>query len=731
VALTHRKIVSLLAPCVLALAGLPAAAQTGLTTILGQPTDRSITINTRADSALEIYFEYGLKPAAYSAQTAARAATADPYASGYFVLQTVLNGLAADTRYYYRMRFRTAGSGAAYSAGAENTFHTQRLPGSSFVFCVQGDSHPERAKTMFDAGLYRQTLAAAAAEQPDFYITSGDDFSAEGVATPYTQSAISGRYTLQLPYLDLVGRSAPVFLGTGNHEETALFNYNLPADANNSSMVAVWAQNARNLYYPSPGPNDAVTGTFYTGNATTLPGIGLLRDYYAWQWGDALFVVIDPYWGSPALVDSGLGGQNSPFPKTADKWTITIGDAQYQWLKQTLEQSTAKWKFVFSHHVLGTGRGGIEIANQYEWGGKNPNGTDSFAAKRQAWAAPIHELFVANRVTVFFQAHDHLYAHQQLDGVTYQELPNPADNTYTAFNADAYTSGDIFPDSGYVKVAVSPASVKVEYVREFLPADEKPPSQVSGTVQFAYTITPPPAAAPSVQRAANAASELPAIAPNTWVELDGLNLSQGGARAWRESDFANGQLPTQIDGVSASVNGKASYLNYAGPRQVNVLTPPDSMSGPVKIRVTVDGAASAGFTAQAQDAAPAFFMFNGGPYIAATRLDGSVVGPPSLYPGLSAPAKPGDTVALYGNGFGATSLAVAAGSPSQSGALPNPVSVQIGGQPATVKASGLVYAGLFEFDVVVPAAAPDGDLAVTASYNGLATQSGVLLSVKR
>ncbi|MBK6791105.1 MAG: hypothetical protein IPG80_00890 [Anaerolineales bacterium] len=41
---------------------------------------------------------------------------------------------------------------------------------------------------------------------------------------------------------------------------------------------------------------------------------------------------------------------------------------QYQWFRQTLETSNAKYKFVFTHHVLGTGRGGIELADTFEWG---------------------------------------------------------------------------------------------------------------------------------------------------------------------------------------------------------------------------------------------------------------------------------------------------------------------------------------------------------------------------
>ena len=50
---------------------------------------------------------------------------------------------------------------------------------------------------------------------------------------------------------------------------------------------------------------------------------------------------------------------------------MSIGDEQYMWLKDTLEQSEARYKFVFCHHVMGTGRGGIEMAHLYEWGGKS------------------------------------------------------------------------------------------------------------------------------------------------------------------------------------------------------------------------------------------------------------------------------------------------------------------------------------------------------------------------
>jgi len=444
-----------------------AATPPTITEILGRPTHASVTVNVRADTDLELYFEYGREPGRYDAQTArATAAANEP-------VEALLDGLTADARYYYRVRYRMPGTDAD-QAGTEHTFHTQRRPGSTFAFAAQGDSHPERPGIMFNGDLYTRTLQAVAAERPDFYLTSGDDFSVDTLRT-VNQATVTERYTIQVPYLALVGHSSPLFLVNGNHEQAARYLLNGTPDS-----VAVWAQNSRNRLFPSPSPDG-----FYSGNAEVVPHIGLLRNYYAWEWGDALFVVIDPYWSSPVAVDNVFGDDAA---RTRDPWQITHGDAQYTWLKQTLEGSRAKWKFVFAHHVNGSGRGAVEVAGDNEWGGKNRNGTWGFTANRPQWPMPIHQLMVATHVTIFFQGHDHLFARQELDGVTYQELPNPADNTYTAFNEAAYQSGDKFPNSGYVKVTVAPAAVTVQYIRMFLPRDERAPDRLSGMVQFSYTI---------------------------------------------------------------------------------------------------------------------------------------------------------------------------------------------------------------------------------------------------
>jgi len=437
--------------------------------VLGCPTENSIKANVFSPSQSgDVYLAYGTASGAYTLQSAATALQAAT------PLEVALSGLSADTKYYYRLYFKATGQ-TAFSPADEYTFHTARPAGSTFVFSVQGDSHPEREKTQFDAALYTRTLLTAAADNPDFYLTIGDDFSVDTLdPLTITAAQVTERYTIQRPYLGLIGRTAPVFLVNGNHEQAA--RYLLDGTPNN---VAVWAQNARNTHYSQPA-----TDGFYTGNTEVVPYIGLLRNHFAWTWGDALFVTIDPYWGSPTCVDDPFDGG----PKRTNLWDITHGDAQYQWLKTTLERSTAKYKFVFAHHVMGTGRGGIELAQKYEWGGYDNNGTTwGFATNRPTWTTPIHQLMVANKVTIFFQGHDHIWVRQALDGVIYQSLPEPADPNYSTFNADAYLTGDKFSNTGYTRVTVSPSGVRVDYVRTYLPADEGS-GKTSGTTAFSYTV---------------------------------------------------------------------------------------------------------------------------------------------------------------------------------------------------------------------------------------------------
>jgi hypothetical protein len=176
-----------------------------------------------------------------------------------------------------------------------------------------------------------------------------------------------------------------------------------------------------------------------------------------------------------------------------DAWDWTLGKEQYDWLYRTLSTSDARHKFVFSHHMTGGllrahgkdvpyGRGGADAAKyrvnsqpSFEWGGEDETGADVFDIKRPGWEhGPIHDIFVETGVDIFFHGHDHAYVYEDLDGVVYQECPVPSSATYdTGFvTADDYSTGTVFPNSGHLRVTVSPESVRVDYVRAVLPEDE-------------------------------------------------------------------------------------------------------------------------------------------------------------------------------------------------------------------------------------------------------------------
>jgi uncharacterized protein (TIGR03437 family) len=236
---------------------------------------------------------------------------------------------------------------------------------------------------------------------------------------------------------------------------------------------------------------------------------------------------------------------------------------------------------------------------------------------------------------------------------------------------------------------------------------------------------------PTITSVQNAEGGSAVIAPNTWVAIKGSALAPAGdSRIWQASDFVKNRMPVQLDGVGVSMNGQSAYVYYISPTQLNVLTPPDLGLGPVQVKVSILGVTSSVFTAQAQQYSPSLFVFGAGPYVVGTHLNGGDIGPVNLYPGLTTPARPGETIVLYATGFGPVSSSVIAGSDVQSGSLPTLPVVRIGTTPASVQFAGLVSPGLYQFNVVVPASTPDGDETITAEYNGLSTQAGVLLTVK-
>ena len=329
--------------------------------------------NILANENLEIYLEYGLVSGEYNFQTVQQQTGTD------VPIEVGLDDLEGDTQYYFRLRFKNT-TGQTYNESVEYSFHTQRAAGSSFTFTVTSDSHIRwdysGKSPSIKVDLYERTLTNVAEDHPDFHIDLGDTFFGAESSDPETTK---GYYLEQRPFLGLITHSAPLFLVLGNLDGTP-------------DNISIWATNARKLYYPNPVP-----GGFYTGNSNTEPfieGDGLRENYYAWEWGDALFIVLDPY---AYTLNCPHCRRHRGGPASNSGWDWTIGDEQYEWLKQTLDESDATFKFVFAHQTTAGvnlyGRGGIEGAKYYEWGGYEKDGkTWGFTQNRPNWEMPIHDL---------------------------------------------------------------------------------------------------------------------------------------------------------------------------------------------------------------------------------------------------------------------------------------------------------------------------------------------------
>lgn len=454
--------------------------------LLARPTDSSVTVNVVAGTAIEAYFEYGVQAGSYKDKTSVATAAANQ------PLVAVMNGLKPNTLYYYRMVYRRPGD-SDWTARDEHSFHTQRPPGETFTFTVVSDSHMNIvAGAQVNSQLYQIALGSIARDSPDFHLDLGDTFAMDSVTT---QEQANNGYLAARSFFGLISRSVPIFIVLGNHEQEE--GWHLRDTADLARTPPVMSVNARKNYYPNPNPS---LGSLYTGNknnsgfgAQAINGDHLLEDYYAFQWGDALFVAIDPYWYSTTKPYMGNIGGGEPGPGSGDRWDWTLGLEQYQWLKRTLETSKARYKFIFAHNLTGGiedyGRGGANAVPIGEWGGHDVDGTWSFDKKRPGWGVPIHQLLIDNHVSAFIHGHDHQFALEKRDGVLYQEVPMPSDAGYSNgfgryLPKDPYTI-KVMPNSGYLRFRVSPSDVTVEYVRVYLPGGGP-----SGEVAYSYKIVP-------------------------------------------------------------------------------------------------------------------------------------------------------------------------------------------------------------------------------------------------
>jgi hypothetical protein len=400
----------LLAGLATLIGALPAfAAKAPTLTLVSPASSDRVSFTLKTPVAIRAYVEWGTKSGYLTKKTSVVSLKAGQTTT------IKIAGLTAGTKIYYRLRYSTGSS--AYAALASQVV-TLAAAGAPYVFAIQADPHMDENST---ESVYVATLNQIVAAKPSFVMDLGDIFMVDKLADK-SEANIRARYQLMRDYYKNL-QGLPLKFVLGNHDgELGYSSFN--------------TKKYRAEYFPEQTAD---------------------LSYYSFTENDVLHIALDPFTFTT---------QN---PK-ADGWQWTLGKTQYDWLKTTLETSKATFKFVYIHHLLcmdAQSRGGVKIASFNEWGGKNQDGTDGFAANRAGWALPVHQLLVKNKVTAVFKGHDHLYAKESLDGIVYQTLPQPSHAGEATNSAVDYGYGEakVVGGSGYLKVTTQGTTANVQFVK--------------------------------------------------------------------------------------------------------------------------------------------------------------------------------------------------------------------------------------------------------------------------
>jgi uncharacterized protein (TIGR03437 family) len=269
---------------------------------------------------------------------------------------------------------------------------------------------------------------------------------------------------------------------------------------------------------------------------------------------------------------------------------------------------------------------------------------------------------------------------------------------------------------------ISPAAVAVDSSGNFY---------IGGytSVRKVSALTTQPSAEPiiSSEGVVNGASFTIGMAPNTWVTIQGTNFTTG-TDYW---SVTGGTLPTTLNGVSVTFSGLPGYVSYISPTQINVLTPANLTDQFPSVVVTNTVGSSSPATAFSPASMPAFFTWPNN-QVVATHADFTWAVANGTFPGTTTvPAKPGETIILWGTGFGATSPATPEGVivPSDQTYSTTAVpTVEVNLVTATVYGAALApgYAGLYQLSFQVPSSLPDGTYQLFATVGSPAANVPML-----
>jgi uncharacterized protein (TIGR03437 family) len=259
-----------------------------------------------------------------------------------------------------------------------------------------------------------------------------------------------------------------------------------------------------------------------------------------------------------------------------------------------------------------------------------------------------------------------------------------------------------------------------------------------------YVLTPAAASctdatpAVSLVQSAGGFNASAGLASGTWLEIYGSNLTCTQARGWAGTDFNGNNAPTSLNNVSVTIDGIKAYVDYVSSGQVNVQAPDDPNTGAGIPIVLANSAGSSNTVSMQKNAiapallSPSSFDTQGHQWVVAQHADQTYVGKAGLISGLTfSPAKPGETIIIYGIGFGPVSPAVASGTiVTAANSLSTAPVFRFGQTAATLAYDGLApnFVGLYQFNVVVPNVSA-GDMPLNVTAGGAPLNQNLYITV--
>lgn len=245
-------------------------------------------------------------------------------------------------------------------------------------------------------------------------------------------------------------------------------------------------------------------------------------------------------------------------------------------------------------------------------------------------------------------------------------------------------------------------------------------------------------AKPVIRGVGNGASFSTDIAMNSLISVFGTGLYTAMPRLLQSGDLqgdgADLRFPTQLNCVAVDIGGERVPLTFASAGQINAQVPTGA-NGRVPVTVIVNPGAnelkSDAMMINVAPAAPAFFTL-GTTAVAAVTTDGLIVG--AMGPGRR-PARPGEVVALFATGLGASNPVWQAGEIPGGPAPVANVTVRLG--TSVLPMSDILYAGLapgavsglYQVNVRIPMGTAAGVTPIRVSVGSVISPDGTTIMI--